>query len=93
MTRHPCTPVDVLERTAATRADVGDTSDSIAAPDGTGRFVCHEPAVGRADEVPLVFLGRITIATGTQGPEEVDAMEEESFRYSDIGTRALSPER
>ena len=41
---------------------------------------------GRTDEVPLVFLARITIATGTQGAEEVDAMEAESFRYSGIGT-------
>lgn len=41
---------------------------------------------GRADEVPLVFLGRVTIATGTQGADEVDAMEAESFRYSGIGT-------
>ncbi len=41
---------------------------------------------GRTDEVPLVFLARITIATGTQGPEEVDAMEQESFRYTGVGT-------
>jgi len=41
---------------------------------------------GRTDEVPLVFLARISIATGTQGAEEVDAMEAESFRYTGIGT-------
>jgi autoinducer 2-binding protein LuxP len=41
---------------------------------------------GRADELPLVFLGRITIATGAMPPEEIDAMEQEAFRYTGIGT-------
>ncbi len=41
---------------------------------------------GRTDEIPLVLLGRITIVSGTTGPEEVDAMEEEAFRYTGIGT-------
>lgn len=41
---------------------------------------------GRTDEIPLVLLGRITIVSGTTGPEEVDAMEQEAFRYTGIGT-------
>ena len=41
---------------------------------------------GRTDDIPLVLLGRITIVSGTTGPEVVDAMEKEAFRYTGIGT-------
>ena len=41
---------------------------------------------GRADELPLVFLGRISIATGDMGPEKIDDLEREAFRYTGIGT-------
>lgn len=41
---------------------------------------------GRADELPLVFLGRISIVDANMDPETIDAMEEEAFRYTGIGT-------
>lgn len=41
---------------------------------------------GRTDEIPLVFLGRITIVASDSGPEVVDEMEREAFRYTGIGT-------
>ena len=41
---------------------------------------------GRADDIPLVFLGRITIVSSDSGPELVDEMEKEAFRYTGIGT-------
>ena len=41
---------------------------------------------GRADELPLVFLGRISIVTSESGPEVVDEMEREAFRYTGVGT-------
>lgn len=41
---------------------------------------------GRADEMPLVFLGRIDIVSGASGPDVVDAFEKEAFRYTGIGT-------
>lgn len=41
---------------------------------------------GRADEMPLVFLGRIDIVSSKSGPEVVDAFEREAFRYTGIGT-------
>ncbi|MEM7695475.1 MAG: substrate-binding domain-containing protein [Pseudomonadota bacterium] len=41
---------------------------------------------GRADEMPLVFLGRIDIVSGESGPDVVDAFEKEAFRYTGIGT-------
>lgn len=41
---------------------------------------------GRNDDIPLVFLGRITIVHKDMAPEEIDAMEEQAFRYSGIGT-------
>ena len=41
---------------------------------------------GRTDDIPLVLLGRITIVSGTTGPEVVDEMEKEAFRYTGIGT-------
>jgi len=40
----------------------------------------------RPDDIPLVFLGRITIVTSESGPELVDRMEQEAFRYTGIGT-------
>ncbi|MBW6457075.1 MAG: substrate-binding domain-containing protein [Trueperaceae bacterium] len=39
---------------------------------------------GRADELPLVFLGRMTIATGDMSEEEVMAMREVAFRYTGV---------
>ena len=39
---------------------------------------------GRADELPLVFVGRITIATGDMAPEAIHAMREEAFRYTGV---------
>ena len=41
---------------------------------------------GRADDVPLVFLGRIDIVSSESGPDVVDAFEKEAFRYTGIGT-------
>ncbi|MEM9047210.1 MAG: substrate-binding domain-containing protein [Pseudomonadota bacterium] len=39
----------------------------------------------RNDELPLVFLGRITVAHDQMSLEEIDALEEEAFRFSGIG--------
>ena len=39
---------------------------------------------GREDELPLVFLGRITIAHDEMTPEELDSLQEEAFRFSGI---------
>lgn len=41
---------------------------------------------GRGEELPLVFLGRITIVSGDSGPDVVDAMAAEAFRYTGLGT-------
>ncbi len=41
---------------------------------------------GRQDDIPLVFLGRITIVASDSGPEVVEAFEKEAFRYTGIGT-------
>ena len=41
---------------------------------------------GRGDELPLVFLGRITIAHNGMDAASIDAMEQEAFRYTGIGT-------
>lgn len=41
---------------------------------------------GQADQLPLVFLGRIDIVSSASGPEVVDAFEKEAFRYTGIGT-------
>jgi autoinducer 2-binding periplasmic protein LuxP len=41
---------------------------------------------GRRDDIPLVFLGRITIAHKGMSHEEIDALEQEAFRYTGIGT-------
>ncbi|MDB2408121.1 substrate-binding domain-containing protein [Jannaschia sp.] len=39
----------------------------------------------RADDLPLVFLGRITIAHDEMSAEEIDALEVEAFRFSGVG--------
>ncbi|MFC6487783.1 substrate-binding domain-containing protein [Nitratireductor sp. GCM10026969] len=41
---------------------------------------------GRTDDIPLVFLGRITIVSADSGADTIDAMEEEAFRYTGTGT-------
>lgn len=41
---------------------------------------------GRDAEIPLVFLGRIDIVSSASGPEVVDAMAAEAFRYTGQGT-------
>ncbi|MBX2837728.1 MAG: substrate-binding domain-containing protein [Gammaproteobacteria bacterium] len=40
---------------------------------------------GRADELPLVFLGRITVAHDQMTAEEIDNLEIEAFRFSGVG--------
>ena len=40
---------------------------------------------GRADELPFVFLGRITVAHDQMSVEEIDALETEAFRFSGVG--------
>lgn len=40
---------------------------------------------GRADELPLVFLGRITVAHDEMSAEEIDGLEQEAFRFSGVG--------
>ena len=40
---------------------------------------------GRSDEMPLVFLGRITVANDQLSLEELDALEQEAFRFSGVG--------
>ena len=39
----------------------------------------------RSDELPLVFLGRITVAHDQMSAEEIDALEQEAFRFSGVG--------
>ena len=39
----------------------------------------------RADDLPLVFLGRITVAHDEMSVEEIDALEVEAFRFSGVG--------
>ena len=39
---------------------------------------------GRADELPLVFLGRITVAHDELSAEELDALQKEAFRFSGL---------
>ena len=41
---------------------------------------------GRQDDIPQVFLGRISIVTSDSGAEMVNEMEQEAFRYTGIGT-------
>ncbi|MFK7856263.1 MAG: substrate-binding domain-containing protein [Granulosicoccus sp.] len=40
---------------------------------------------GRQEELPLVFLGRISIAHDEMSLEEIDALETEAFRFSGVG--------
>ncbi|WP_299546356.1 substrate-binding domain-containing protein [uncultured Tateyamaria sp.] len=40
---------------------------------------------GRADKLPLVFLGRITVAHDQMSADEIDALEQEAFRFSGVG--------
>ncbi|MFT7058193.1 MAG: autoinducer 2-binding protein LuxP [Pseudorhodobacter sp.] len=40
---------------------------------------------GRAAELPLVFLGRISIAHDQMSAAEIDALEVEAFRFSGVG--------
>ena len=40
---------------------------------------------GRAGDLPLVFLGRITVAHDQMGAGELDALQEEAFRFSGVG--------
>lgn len=40
---------------------------------------------GRGDELPLVFLGRITVAHDQMSTDEIDALEQEAFRFSGVG--------
>lgn len=40
---------------------------------------------GREAELPLVFLGRITVAHDQMSIEEIDALEQEAFRFSGVG--------
>lgn len=39
---------------------------------------------GRADELPLVFLGRITVAHDEMAADELDALQKEAFRFSGL---------
>ena len=40
---------------------------------------------GRNDELPFVFLGRITVAHDQLSVDEIDALEQEAFRFSGVG--------
>ncbi|KMW60247.1 Autoinducer 2-binding periplasmic protein LuxP precursor [Candidatus Rhodobacter oscarellae] len=40
---------------------------------------------GRGDELPFVFLGRITVAHDQMSAAEIDALEQEAFRFSGVG--------
>ncbi|MEM8786699.1 MAG: substrate-binding domain-containing protein [Pseudomonadota bacterium] len=40
---------------------------------------------GRADALPFVFLGRITVAHDQMSVEQIDALEQEAFRFSGVG--------
>lgn len=40
---------------------------------------------GRSDELPFVFLGRITVAHDQMSAAEIDALETEAFRFSGVG--------
>ena len=39
----------------------------------------------RAEELPFVFLGRITVAHDQMSADEIDALEQEAFRFSGVG--------
>ena len=40
---------------------------------------------GRENELPRIFLGRITIANDQMSADELNALEEEAFRFSGVG--------
>jgi autoinducer 2-binding protein LuxP len=40
---------------------------------------------GRAEDLPFVFLGRITVAHDQMSAEELDALQQEAFRFSGVG--------
>ncbi len=40
---------------------------------------------GRAGDLPLVFLGRITVAHDQMSAAEIDGLEQEAFRFSGVG--------
>ena len=40
---------------------------------------------GRADDLPFVFLGRITVAHDQMSADELDALQQEVFRFSGVG--------
>ena len=40
---------------------------------------------GRANELPFVFLGRITVAHDQMSANELNALEQEAFRFSGVG--------
>ncbi|MEO1777449.1 MAG: substrate-binding domain-containing protein [Pseudomonadota bacterium] len=40
---------------------------------------------GRAGDLPFVFLGRITVAHDQMSADEIDALEQEAFRFSGVG--------
>ncbi|MEM6637433.1 MAG: substrate-binding domain-containing protein [Pseudomonadota bacterium] len=40
---------------------------------------------GRGDDLPFVFLGRITVAHDQMSAAEIDALEQEAFRFSGVG--------
>ena len=40
---------------------------------------------GRAGDLPLVFLGRITVAHDQMSADEIDNLEKEAFRFSGVG--------
>jgi autoinducer 2-binding protein LuxP len=40
---------------------------------------------GHTDDLPFVFLGRITVAHDQMSLEEIDALEQEAFRFSGVG--------
>ncbi|WP_439333235.1 substrate-binding domain-containing protein [Vibrio viridaestus] len=37
---------------------------------------------GRADQVPTIYLGRITVASSKMSPEQLEMLSQEAFRYS-----------
>ena len=39
----------------------------------------------RSAELPLVFLGRITVVHDQLSGDEIDALETEAFRFSGVG--------
>lgn len=41
---------------------------------------------GRNNEMPLVFLGRITVAHDMMSPEKINELEKEAFRFSGVDT-------